>query len=153
MNNDFVYQSTLVIEYSDNREYRHCLRNLFLMKADNYKAITNDDAYDEETRDEMGYDDSAAIMALDYIYANTKDNEMFRELYLLGAATMFSDGPAGRTNFFNYTYTLFQLCVLLDQKQYLPYITLLKDPIKQREQDAIWKQVCNYLDWEFYSTI
>ena len=61
--------------------------------------------------------------------------------------------PAGRTNFFNYTYTLFQLCVLLDQKQYLPYITLLKDPIKQREQDAIWKQVCHFLDWEFYSTI
>jgi len=61
--------------------------------------------------------------------------------------------PAGRTNFFNYTYTLYQLCVLLDQKQYLPYITLLKDPVKQREQDAIWKLVCNYLDWEFYPTI
>jgi hypothetical protein len=61
--------------------------------------------------------------------------------------------PAGRTNFFNYTYTLYQLCVLLDQKQYLPYITLLKDPVKQREQDSIWKLVCNYLDWEFYPTI
>jgi len=61
--------------------------------------------------------------------------------------------PAGRTNFFNYTYTLYQLCVLLEQKQYLPYITLLKDPVKQREQDAIWKLVCNYLDWEFYPTI
>lgn len=61
--------------------------------------------------------------------------------------------PAGRTNFFNYTYTLYQLCVLLDQKQYLPYITLLKDPVKQREQDAIWKLVCNHLDWEFYPTI
>ena len=61
--------------------------------------------------------------------------------------------PAGRTNFFNYTYTLYQLCVLLDQKQYLPYITLLKDQVKQREQDAIWKLVCNYLDWEFYPTI
>jgi hypothetical protein len=61
--------------------------------------------------------------------------------------------PPGRTNFFNYTYTLYQLCVLLDQKQYLPYITLLKDPVKQREQDSIWKLVCNYLDWEFYPTI
>lgn len=61
--------------------------------------------------------------------------------------------PAGRTNFFNYTYTLYQLCVLLDQKQYLPYITLLKDQVKQREQDSIWKLVCNYLDWEFYPTI
>jgi len=114
MNNDFVYQSKLVIEYSDNREYRHCLRNLFLMKADNYEAITNDDAYDEETRDEMGYDDSAAIMALDYIYANTKDNEMFRELYLLGAATMFSDGPElGLTIMMAYdNLRLFHLCMV-----------------------------------------
>jgi hypothetical protein len=57
--------------------------------------------------------------------------------------------PSHRTNFFNYTYTLYQLCVLLDQTQYLPYICMLKDIDKQREQDQIWKKVCEDLDWEY----
>jgi hypothetical protein len=61
--------------------------------------------------------------------------------------------PANRTNFFNYTYTLYQLCVLLEQTQYLPYIPLLKDRTKQLEQDMIWKKVCEELDWCFIPTI
>ena len=61
--------------------------------------------------------------------------------------------PANRTNFFNYTYTLFQLCVLLDQVQYLPYIPMMKDREKQLEQDMIWKKVCMDLDWEFFPTV
>ena len=61
--------------------------------------------------------------------------------------------PANRTNFFNYTYTLYQLCVLLDQTQYLPYIPMMKDREKQLEQDMIWKKVCKSLDWEFFPTV
>lgn len=61
--------------------------------------------------------------------------------------------PPNRTNFFNYTYTLYQLCVLLDQQQYLPYILLMKDVDKQREQDQIWKKVCDSLDWVFYPSV
>jgi hypothetical protein len=61
--------------------------------------------------------------------------------------------PPERTNFFNYTYTLYQLCVLLDQMQYLPYIPLLKDRTKQLEQDMIWKKVCDELGWEFIPSI
>ena len=61
--------------------------------------------------------------------------------------------PANRTNFFNYTYTLYQLCVLLDQVQYLPYIPMMKDREKQLEQDMIWKNVCMDLDWEFFPTV
>jgi hypothetical protein len=61
--------------------------------------------------------------------------------------------PINRTNFFNYTYTLYQLCVLLGQTQYLPYIPLMKDRTKQLEQDMIWKKVCEDLDWEFCGTI
>ena len=61
--------------------------------------------------------------------------------------------PPDRTNFFNYTYTLYQLCVLLDQTQYLPYIPLMKDPIKQRNGDLVWQKVCADLDWCFYPTI
>jgi hypothetical protein len=61
--------------------------------------------------------------------------------------------PANRTNFFNYTYTLHQLCVLLDQTQYLPYIPMMKDREKQLEQDMIWKKVCNDLDWEYFPSV
>ena len=61
--------------------------------------------------------------------------------------------PINRTNFFNYTYILCQLCVLLDQKQYLPFIPMMKDRIKQLEQDMIWKKVCDYLDWEYFPTV
>jgi hypothetical protein len=61
--------------------------------------------------------------------------------------------PPNRTNFFNYTYTLYQLCVLLDQTQYLPYIMLMKDVEKQREQDQIWKKVCAELQWEFQPSV
>jgi hypothetical protein len=61
--------------------------------------------------------------------------------------------PANRTNFFNYTYTLYQLCSLLDQTQYLPYIPMMKDREKQLEQDMIWKKVCQDLDWCFQSTV
>lgn len=61
--------------------------------------------------------------------------------------------PPNRTNFFNYTYTLYQLCVLLGQTQYLPYIPLLKDRTKQLEQDMIWKKVCDSLGWMFIGTI
>jgi uncharacterized protein YecE (DUF72 family) len=61
--------------------------------------------------------------------------------------------PINRTNFFNYTYILCQLCVLLDQKQYLPFIPMMKDRIKQLEQDMIWKKVCDHLDWEYFPTV
>lgn len=61
--------------------------------------------------------------------------------------------PITRTNFFNYTYILCQLCILLDQRQYLPYIPMMKDRIKQLEQDMIWKKVCDYLDWEYFPTV
>lgn len=61
--------------------------------------------------------------------------------------------PANRTNFFNYTYTLYQLCKLLDQTQYLPYIPMMKDREKQLEQDMIWKKVSGDLDWEFFPTV
>jgi hypothetical protein len=61
--------------------------------------------------------------------------------------------PPNRTNFFNYTYTLYQLCVLLDQTQYLPFIPMMKDRDKQLEQDMIWKEVCKELDWQFFPTV
>lgn len=61
--------------------------------------------------------------------------------------------PSTRTNFFNYAYTLFQLCKLLDQTQFLPFIPMMKDAEKGKEQDTIWQKVCQELDWYFYPSV
>lgn len=61
--------------------------------------------------------------------------------------------PDDRVNFLNYYYTIYKLCELLNQTQYLPLLPMLKDREKVIEQDSIWKQICEYLDWEFVPTI
>ena len=61
--------------------------------------------------------------------------------------------PDDRVNFLNYYYTVYKLCELLDQTQFLPYFPMLKDREKRIEQDEIWKKICKELDWEFIPTI
>jgi len=61
--------------------------------------------------------------------------------------------PDDRVNFLNYYYTVYKLCELLDQDEFLPYFPMLKDREKRIEQDEIWKKICEELDWEFIPTI
>ena len=61
--------------------------------------------------------------------------------------------PDDRVNFLNYYYTAYKLCELLGETQYLQHFPMLKDIEKRIEQDAIWKQICEELDWEFIHTI
>lgn len=61
--------------------------------------------------------------------------------------------PKNRVNFLNYYYTVYKLCELLDQRQFLPYFPMLKDREKRIEQDEIWKNICKDLNWPFISTI
>ena len=61
--------------------------------------------------------------------------------------------PDDRVNFLNYYYTVYKLCELLNQKQFLSYFPMLKDREKRIEQDEIWKKICAELDWEFVPTI
>lgn len=61
--------------------------------------------------------------------------------------------PEDRVNFLNYYYTIYKLCELLDQRQFLPYFPMLKDREKRIEQDEIWKNICYELDWKFIPTI
>ena len=56
-------------------------------------------------------------------------------------------------NFLNYYYTVYKLCELLDQRQFLPYFPMLKDRDKRIEQDEVWKKICGELNWEFVPTI
>ena len=61
--------------------------------------------------------------------------------------------PDDRVNFLNYYYTAYKLCELLGEDQYLEEFPMLKDREKRIEQDTIWKQICEELDWEFIPTI
>ena len=60
--------------------------------------------------------------------------------------------PDDRVNFLNYYYTVYKLCELLEEREFLPYFPMLKDREKRIEQDQIWKQICIELDWEFIPT-
>jgi ribosomal protein L37AE/L43A len=61
--------------------------------------------------------------------------------------------PEDRVNFLNYYYTVYKLCELLEQRQFLPYFPMLKDREKRIEQDEIWKKICEELNWTFIPTI
>jgi hypothetical protein len=61
--------------------------------------------------------------------------------------------PDYRVNFLHYYYVLYQLFELLGEKQYLAEIPMLKDREKLIEQDAVWKKICEELDWEFIATV
>lgn len=61
--------------------------------------------------------------------------------------------PDDRVNFLNYYYTIYKLCELLNQRQFLSYFPMLKDREKRIEQDEIWKNICKELDWKFIPTI
>ena len=61
--------------------------------------------------------------------------------------------PDDRVNFLNYYYTIYKLCELLNQHQFLSYFPMLKDREKRIEQDEIWKNICEELEWKFIPTI
>ncbi len=61
--------------------------------------------------------------------------------------------PVDRVNFLNYYYTLYKLCELLKEDNFLPFFPMLKDREKRIEQDQIWKKICEELEWEFIPTI
>ena len=61
--------------------------------------------------------------------------------------------PDDRVNFLNYYYTVYKLCELLEQYDFLPFFPMLKDREKRIEQDEIWRDICEELDWEFIPTI
>ena len=61
--------------------------------------------------------------------------------------------PDNRVNFLNYYYTIYKLCEMLNQHQFLPYFPMLKDREKRIEQDEIWKNICKELEWKFIPTV
>ena len=108
------YNFDLVIDYSNhpntNAYYRKTLRELFFMDVE----ITPDLAsLDEETRDELLYDESTVAFILQLLFEATYGDVLFQELYDLAAAVFIStDRTIGQAVLFSYDYLpLFHLCI------------------------------------------
>lgn len=78
--------------------------------------------------------------------------ETLCNLFMILQAPYAKFCPNSRSNFLNYYYTAYKLCELVDQRQFLPYFQMLKDPDKLKEQDEIWEKMCGELGWPFIST-
>jgi hypothetical protein len=61
--------------------------------------------------------------------------------------------PKYRKNFLSYSYVIHKFIQLLDIDQYLIYFPLLKSREKLYQQDKIWKNICNDLNWQFINSI
>jgi hypothetical protein len=61
--------------------------------------------------------------------------------------------PASRTNFLSYSYVLFKSLQLLEEDQFLEYLSLLKSNRKLYEADCLWKQICAHLKWQFIPSV
>lgn len=61
--------------------------------------------------------------------------------------------PDDRTNFLSYSYILYKFFELLELDEYKAYFTLLKSRDRLIEHDQIWKKICDYLKWEFISSV
>jgi len=109
------YNINYKVEYSNNFEYRKCLREVFNMDTEGKQPDWSkmDDDLDEETKDELMYDPDAMYLGLDFIYEKTHNNPLFKELYEIAASKMISIDPnIGIAVIFSYDYFhLFHLCL------------------------------------------
>lgn len=61
--------------------------------------------------------------------------------------------PSDRSSFLSYSYIIYKFCQLLGYYQYLPHLKLLKSKDKIRQQDKIWKKICEELGWKYYPSL
>ena len=61
--------------------------------------------------------------------------------------------PDDRTNFLSYSYILYKFFELLELDEYKIYFPLLKSRDRLIAHDFIWKKICDYLRWEFISSV
>ena len=91
---DYVFDLDLELQYTNNKEYRACVRNLFKIDSSKYneelKEKLNDPDLDDETRDELEYDQEVALAAMDWIFDKTHTNTLFQKLYKNAAGKMLS---------------------------------------------------------------
>ena len=79
--------------------------------------------------------------------------EKFRQMFKQCQEPFTLYCPKNRKNFLSYSYTLHKFCELLELDDFLPCFPLLKSQDKLKEQDRIWKKICEFLSWEYVPSI
>ena len=74
---------------------------------------------------------------------------MFKEIQI----PFMNNCPQERKNFLSYSYVLHKFCQLLELDNLLQYFPLLKSREKLKQQDIIWKKICNDLKWQYIPSI
>jgi hypothetical protein len=111
------YDVSLYVEYNNTREYRNVIRKIFKMDMKKMEEEVNNEyeteGMDEETKDELLYDNEKSIYMMDKVFDLTKNNALFLKLYELAAAKMLScDHLIGECILFSYDYLyFFHLCL------------------------------------------
>jgi len=91
--------------YSSNKQYRQAIRQFFQMNVDAIEAEIKQYHYDEETHDELLFDEKAMSAGMKNILEKTTGNRLFDELYSLAAAQMISmDKETGLCILLSYDY-------------------------------------------------
>jgi hypothetical protein len=108
----YEYPTDMIIQYQDTREYRNCLRRLFGMSSTKYPDIHPD--VDDESKDELEFDEDASSIAMEYVYSKTKDHPIFQQLYSFAAARILSlDHQIGMSVLFSYDYLeIYHYCLV-----------------------------------------
>lgn len=83
----------------------------------------------------------------------TRDNEETLKSMFDMTQQPFQKWKGSRVNYLSYPYVLFKFCEILNLTDFMQYFSLLKDRTKLREQDVIFKHICNDLDWPFKPSI
>lgn len=99
------------ISYQSNEQYRATLRRMFCMDV-SMCALTLE-SIDEETRDELTYDESTVSSVMDELFDMTKNHPLFQYLYDAAAGKMLSTNrDIGQAVLFSYDYLpLFHKCL------------------------------------------
>ena len=84
---------------------------------------------------------------------NRHAEEKFRNMFKEIQQPFQKHCPKTRSNFLSYSYVLHKFCELLELKDLLECFPYLKSNEKLRQQDAIWKNICKELKWEYIPSI
>jgi hypothetical protein len=82
-----------------------------------------------------------------------QQEDRLKRMFLLIQDSFEKHCPVERKNFLSYSYVIYKFCQLLGLNDYLQYFSLLKCKEKLAKMDAIFKNICMDLQWEFIPSL
>ena len=82
-----------------------------------------------------------------------QQEDRLKRMFLMIQDSFEKHCPVERKNFLSYSYVIYKFCQLLGLDDYLQYFSLLKCKEKLAKMDAIFKNICMDLQWEFIPSL